>query len=331
MPSILITGDTAVCLGEEFNLYASGATTYKWNTGDEADHITYNTSSTSEYTVYGTNESGCTSSASHIVMVRPSPIIQIEQGPQSGCLNKPDTIRLHAKGASLYQWTSDPYNASVAKNGLTSDLTATIEEPTLVMVEGTDEFGCKGQAEISMELMPRQQIEFAVFPTFIESGSSNVRFTGMSPKDSRWFWETDDTYTISEGVNSSHYFDPNAADSFVVKVKAIDKFGCEYTGRQAIYTWLDFWAPEGFTPNGDDVNDSFKFYGGEYMDSFEYIIYNRIGEIVFEGKSITDEWDGTIDGVPCPWGVYGWYCKYKSNYMGIDKEGERKGFVSLIR
>ncbi len=331
LPSILITGDTAVCLGEEFNLYASGATTYKWNTGDEADHITYNTSSTSEYTVYGTNESGCTSSASHIVMVRPSPIIQIEKGPQSGCLNKPDTIRLHAKGASLYQWTSDPYNASVAKNGLTSDLTATIEEPTLVMVEGTDEFGCKGQAEISMELMPRQQIEFAVFPTFIESGSSNVRFTGMSPKDSRWFWETDDTYTISEGVNSSHYFDPNAADSFVVKVKAIDKFGCEYTGRQAIYTWLDFWAPEGFTPNGDDVNDSFKFYGGEYMDSFEYIIYNRIGEIVFEGKSITDEWDGTIDGVPCPWGVYGWYCKYKSNYMGIDKDGERKGFVSLIR
>ena len=158
-----------------------------------------------------------------------------------------------------------------------------------------------------------------------------MRFTGVSPKDSKWIWEADDNSGEMEGKNASHFFDPSAADSFVVKVRAIDEFGCEYTGKQTIFTWLDFWAPEGFTPNGDDMNDSFKFYGGEYMDSFEYIIFNRLGEIVFSGQSIHDEWDGTVDGVPCPWGVYGWYCKYKSNYMGINKEGERKGFVSLIR
>ena len=331
LPSILITGDSAVCFGDEFTLYASGASTYKWSTGDETSSIKYNTGSSSEYTVWGTNESGCVSQATHVVEVRPNPIIQIEKGLQTGCQGRPDTIRFSAKGGVMYKWSSEPYSASVAKNGITSDLVATIDEPVVLNVEGTDEFGCKGYAEYNVDLLPRQDIRFEVYPTFIESGSSNVRFSGITPKDSKWYWEPDDGDKVYEGVNTSHFFDPNAADSFVVKVRAIDKYGCEYVGRQAIFTWLDFWAPEGFTPNGDEMNDSFKFYGGEYMDRFEYIIFNRVGEIVFEGKSIEDEWDGTINGEPCPWGVYGWYCKYKSNYMGITKEGDRRGFVSLIR
>ena len=331
LPSILITGDSAVCFGDEFTLYASGASTYKWSTGDETSSIKYNTGSSAEYTVWGTNESGCVSQATHVVEVRPNPVILIEKGSQTGCQGRPDTIRFSAKGGVMYKWSSEPYSASVAKNGITSDLVATIEEPVVLNVEGTDEFGCKGHAEYSVELLPRQDIRFEVYPTFIESGSSNVRFSGISPKESKWYWEPDDGDKVYEGVNTSHFFDPNAADSFVVKVRAIDKYGCEYVGRQAIFTWLDFWAPEGFTPNGDDMNDSFKFFGGEYMDKFEYIIFNRVGEIVFEGKSIEDEWDGTVNGEPCPWGVYGWYCKYKSNYMGIDKEGDRRGFVSLVR
>ena len=331
LPSVFISGDSAVCFGDEFTLYASGAATYKWNTGDSTSSITYNTGSSSEYSVVGTNESGCSSSATHVVMVRPSPTIRIEKGLQTGCQSRPDTIRFFAYGGSMYQWSSEPYSVSVAKNGLTSDLVATIDEPILLKVEGTDEFGCKGYAQYDVDLLPRQDIRFTVYPTFIEEGSSNVRFAGISPKESKWFWEPDDGDKVYVGENTSHFFNPTAADSFVVKVRAIDKYGCEYTGRQTIFTWLDFWAPEGFTPNGDDMNDSFKFYGGEYMDKFTYIIYNRIGEIVFEGKSIEDEWDGTVDGMPCPWGIYGWYCKFKSNYMGIDKEGERRGFVSLIR
>ncbi len=331
LPSILITGDSAVCFGDEFTLYASGASTYKWSTGDETSSIKYNTGSSSEYTVWGTNESGCVSQATHVVEVRPNPTIQIEKGSQTGCQGRPDTIRFSAKGGVMYKWSSEPYSASVAKNGITSDLVATIDEPVVLNVEGTDEFGCKGYAEYSVDLLPRQDIRFEVYPTFIETGSSNVRFSGITPKESKWYWEPDDGEKVYEGVNTSHFFDPNAADSFVVKVRAIDKFGCEYVGRQTIFTWLDFWAPEGFTPNGDEMNDAFKFFGGEYMDHFEYIIFNRLGEIVFEGKSIEDEWDGTINGEPCPWGVYGWYCKYKSNYMGITKEGDRRGFVSLIR
>ncbi|MBR4841309.1 MAG: gliding motility-associated C-terminal domain-containing protein [Paludibacteraceae bacterium] len=330
-PTLFISGDSAVCLGDSFAIYASGAETYKWNTGDETSSISHITSSTSEYTVHGTDENGCTSSLSHIVRVRPAPLITIEKGPQSGCLNLPDTIRLYAHGASLYKWTSEPYNESVSMNGFTSDLVATIDETTLIKVEGIDAYGCVGTAEREMEMMPRQEIDFTVAPNFIEAGSSNVRFMGVSPKEGVWTWEPGDGSEDITGVNASHYYDPTKADSFEVKVHAIDKFGCVYTGRASVYTWMDFWAAEGFTPNGDDLNDTFKFYGGEYMDEFHFIVFNRIGEIVFTGESINDEWDGTIDGKPCPWGVYGWVANYKSHYMGVNKDGERKGFVTLIR
>jgi gliding motility-associated-like protein len=330
-PVLELTGDTAVCLGTPFTITASGADTYKWNTGDETSSITYNLRSSGEYTVYGTNEEGCTSIAKWFVKVRPALNVTIAKGNQNGCQDRPDTVSLYAKGADTYQWTSEPENVSVSLSEDSSYLVAIISESTHFKVEGTDIYGCKGYAERDIELLPRQDLRFAVYPTFIEEGSSNVRFSGISPLESKWYWEPGDGGKVFEGNSTSHFYNPNAADSFVVNVRAVDKFGCVYFGKQSIFTWLDFWAPEGFTPNNDDLNDNFKFYGGEYMDKFTYIIYNRLGEIVFEGKSIHDEWDGTFNGEPCPWGVYGWYCKYKSNYMGISKEGDRRGFVSLIR
>lgn len=330
-PVLELTGDTAVCLGTPFTITASGADTYKWNTGDETSSITYNLRSSGEYTVYGTNEEGCTSIAKWFVKVRPALNVTIAKGNQNGCQDRPDTVSLYAKGADTYQWTSEPENVSVSLSEDSSYLVAIISESTHFKVEGTDIYGCKGYAERDIELLPRQDLRFAVYPTFIEEGSSNVRFSGISPLESKWYWEPGDGGKVFEGNSTSHFYNPNAADSFVVNVRAVDKFGCVYFGKQSVFTWLDFWAPEGFTPNNDDLNDNFKFYGGEYMDKFTYIIYNRLGEIVFEGKSIHDEWDGTFNGEPCPWGVYGWYCKYKSNYMGISKEGDRRGFVSLIR
>lgn len=330
-PTLYLSGDSAVCSGSPFTLFVSGASSYKWNTGDVTSSITYELNESGEYTVYGTNEEGCTSSASQFVRVRPTPAITITKGAQSGCQNKADTINLYAKGASTYQWTCEPANESVARNGYADHLVAYLTDSTHFRVEGTDEYGCVGYAECDVDLLPRQEMRFTVYPTFIEQGNSNVQFSGVSPKDSKWYWEADDDDKVYQGMNISHFFDPTIADSFVVRVKAVDKYGCEFTGSQSIYTWIDFWAPEGFTPNGDDLNDSFKFYGGEFMDEFEYIIYNRLGEIVFEGKSIHEEWDGTINGEPCPWGVYGWSCKFKSNYMGVYREGDRKGFVSLIR
>lgn len=120
-------------------------------------------------------------------------------------------------------------------------------------------------------------------------------------------------------------------DSVSVIARAVDANGCVYEGTTSLYVWKDIWAPEAFTPNGDEKNDGFRFYGGRYIDEFSYIIYNRLGEIMYEGRGLDDAWDGKWNGKECPWGVYGWVYKYKCKFGTLYRDGENRGFVTLVR
>jgi len=59
--------------------------------------------------------------------------------------------------------------------------------------------------------------------------------------------------------------------------------------------------PEGFSPNGDTINDTFEIPGLGYLfPNFEMEIYNRWGNKVFkysnEGRNEPLWWDGNSDG-----------------------------------
>ena len=68
--------------------------------------------------------------------------------------------------------------------------------------------------------------------------------------------------------------------------------------------------PEGFSPNGDGVNDVFEIVGIDGYPGNEIKIFNRWGNLVFEAKPYTNTWDGTsnfglrIGGDELPSGVY---------------------------
>lgn len=69
--------------------------------------------------------------------------------------------------------------------------------------------------------------------------------------------------------------------------------------------------PDGFSPNGDTVNDTFKIPQIEFLyPNFSLEIYNRYGNLLFKGNKNKTEWNGRnsdykigIDGV-APNGVY---------------------------
>lgn len=51
--------------------------------------------------------------------------------------------------------------------------------------------------------------------------------------------------------------------------------------------------PDGFSPNGDGVNDTFKIMDIEYLfPNFSLEIYNRYGNIMFKGNINKPDWDG---------------------------------------
>jgi gliding motility-associated-like protein len=61
--------------------------------------------------------------------------------------------------------------------------------------------------------------------------------------------------------------------------------------------------PDAFTPNGDNVNDTFKILALSVLD-FRLTIYNRWGGLLFESTDINNGWDGTYMGKPQPGGTY---------------------------
>jgi gliding motility-associated-like protein len=64
-------------------------------------------------------------------------------------------------------------------------------------------------------------------------------------------------------------------------------------------------VPSGFSPNGDQQNDTFTVIGLQNIFvNFTIEIYNRYGNIIFKGRNGENDWDGTYKGKTMPSGTY---------------------------
>jgi gliding motility-associated-like protein len=84
-----------------------------------------------------------------------------------------------------------------------------------------------------------------------------------------------------------------------------------------------------FTPNGDGLNDYFWPHNALKADNLEFKVYNRWGQLVFNSSNWQQKWDGTINGIPQPPGVFVWFLSYTNRDTG--KKVFQKGTVMLIR
>lgn len=85
--------------------------------------------------------------------------------------------------------------------------------------------------------------------------------------------------------------------------------------------------PNAFSPNGDNVNDTFVAGGGVF-NNYQMLIYNRWGDLVFQTTDSTVGWDGTIGSSDAQAGSY----LYRVSYTNADNFiVKRNGTVALIR
>lgn len=111
-----------------------------------------------------------------------------------------------------------------------------------------------------------------------------------------------------------------ARDSGLYWVEVKDWIGCKSRDSVLINKKKnlfpsDIFMPNAFTPNGDELNDlypmnQFKVKGSLYTIK----LYNRWGEKLVDFTSPDMNWDGTINGIPAPEGVYVYYV----NWIGCD-------------
>jgi gliding motility-associated-like protein len=86
--------------------------------------------------------------------------------------------------------------------------------------------------------------------------------------------------------------------------------------------------PNAFTPNKDNLNDVFRPIGeGFVVQSFQ--IYNRWGNLVFDGNDSNKEWDGRCNGQDAASDVYAFVLRYTAS--GNNEPKVLSGEVTLLR
>ena len=88
-------------------------------------------------------------------------------------------------------------------------------------------------------------------------------------------------------------------------------------------------VPTAFTPNNDGLNDYFRPHNALKADNYQFKVYNRWGQLIFQSANWREKWDGKINGVLQPTAVYVWMLSYI--HRDTKQPVFKKGTVTLIR
>ena len=144
-----------------------------------------------------------------------------------------------------------------------------------------------------------------------------------------------DTLILAPPLNGITY-NLNGISSSMVKILkegiynivATDANGCAKTFTVNVHSQnCKIYIPNVFTPNGDGKNDVFRIPQGMQIQVKEFSIFDRWGNKVFSTTNSNIGWDGSLNGVDSPTGMYVYIIKGIAN----NKKKELKGTVILIR
>ena len=138
LPEVHISGNAIICQNGSTTLTATGAESYVWSTGSASNSITVAPTTSTTYSVVGTDENQCQNSASVFVTVNELPDVAISG---DGHICDGETAQLTATGAQTYVWSTGSTGATINVNP---------DETTVYTVEGTDENDCSNTATFTV-------------------------------------------------------------------------------------------------------------------------------------------------------------------------------------
>ncbi len=177
-----------------------------------------------------------------------------------------------------------------------------------------------------IEVFPSPIADFTVDPAYTDVFNTEITLTDFSIDSDQHYYQLNETADTTERNLTYHFLEGGYHYPYQV---VTNEFGCKDTAVRQIFVEprTTMYLPNAFTPNGDETNDVFKPVIFDVTE-YEFLIFNRWGQVIFETNNTSEGWDGKINGKLAPDNVYLWKVKYR-NHKSIMEE--HVGHFSLIK
>jgi gliding motility-associated-like protein len=333
-PMINAGTDQTVCDGSSVTLNASGAAIYVWDNGVD-DGVSFNPTTTTVYTVVGTDVNGCIGTDAVTVTVSPVPNVIFSADTLTGCepLAVTFTNQTSISGIDCL-WDFGNGNTAVGCGSASTVYnTAGIFTVSLTV---TSADGCSATATYAdyISVFVQPIAGFSIDQQTVNPDDMEVEFTNTSLNASNYEWLWGDGSANSYDEHPIHEFNASTSNGYTITLIADNGGVCADTTDKFIplEDLLLFYVPNVFTPNSDQFNNTFYPVFTSGYDPYDYhlMIFNRWGELIFESYNAGIGWDGTYgNGDLVQDDVYVWKIDFKESMS--DKRHKHMGHVSVLK
>ncbi|MFM1771395.1 MAG: hypothetical protein RLZZ71_537 [Bacteroidota bacterium] len=283
------------------------------------------------YTIIG----NCGDTDSQEIIVNPLPVVSFSADVTSGCA--PLTVNLTNTSVPVGNgctWWVD--GVPSGNNCASLNYTFNSQGCYDIMLSTTDGNGCSSNAAIADYICVSQQpvSTFSWSPLTPNVGNTTVQFINYSLGAVTYDWTIMDMYYLN-AAEPVFTFPNEAPGEYNVCLLVSSPEGCTdlSCGTVVIRDQFNIYVPNCFTPNVDGRNEIFKpsIRGESMIQTYEFKIFNRWGDVLFQTNDINEGWYGEVDGGEyfAIDAVYSWLIKILPN--NGQEPFEQTGHVTIIR
>jgi trimeric autotransporter adhesin len=270
--------------------------------------ITVSASVPGTYPVTYTTTGICPNSSIVNVTINSLPVVEAGDERLIDCGANPINIEVVDSMGNVvnYSWNTNGGNI-LSGNGTNA---ASINQTGLYYVVATNTFGCTSCDTVIVNESPVvPEASFTAAPSELTGVVPfELNFSNTSQNANTYSWNFGDQSGGTSIESPDYTF--TTAGTYTVTLVASNNGRCADTTDVVVKVEDEFMIPEGFSPNGDGVNDVFVIRGIDRFKGNKFVVFNRWGNQVHEAAPYSNEWDGStkqdiqVGGNELPVGTY---------------------------
>jgi gliding motility-associated-like protein len=332
------TNNSVVSWTWDLGVPGSGGTNVLFN-GQNASYL-YSSEGTFPVTLTVVTNNLCENSFTYDAVVNPNPLIDFSSPNPDGChewcvdFTNNSTITIGA--ISSYFWEFNNGETSIMENPSSCFENTTFADLTYdITLTAVSDQGCSStMTNADMVIVyPIPVADFIPAPPVSDIYNTTFEFIDNSTIADLYVWNVADLESFTD-QDIQYTFSDLDSGTYEICLNVETTHGCVHDTCKTVYIegYSNLYVANAFTPDGDLVNDYFKpSLFGFSPTNYEFMVFNRWGELIFITNNIDDVWDGTKSGTSgiVQQDVYVWKVKAIDKYTNeiIDLIGH----VTLIK